>query len=122
MPNKLNNKSKKNTYSGHVINVCMSLYLTSKSGYNTLRESGLLSLPHPSTLSGIKQDLKIQPGGDPSMYQSFLKEVNYCEHDVTGHLMVDKIKLKNGIAFNVQNNEIKGFIKEQLNTKQMFET
>ena len=112
MSNQLNNKSKNNSYPGHIINVCMSLYLTSKPGYNTHRESGLLSLPHPSTISEIKQDLKIRLGGDPSIYRSFLKEVKPCKHDVIGYLMVDEIKLKNGITFNVQNNEITGFVKE----------
>ena len=35
--------------------------------------------------------------------------------------MMNDIKLKNGIAFNIQNNEITGFIREQLNKKDMFE-
>ena len=117
MLNQINNQSKSNTYSAHVINVCMSLFMTSKSGYNMLRESGLLSLPHQSTLSDIKQDMKIQPGGDPSIYLSFKKEVKLSCIDVIGHLMVGEIKLNNGIAFNVHNNEITGFVKEQLNTK-----
>ena len=99
----------------------MSLFMTSKSGYNMLRDSGLLSLPHQSTLSDIKQDMKIQPGGYPSIYLSFWKEMKLSRIDVIGHLMVDEIKLKNGIAFSVQNNEIIGFVKEQLNTKHMFE-
>ena len=85
-----------------------------------LRSSGLLSLPHQSTPSDIKQDTKIQPSGDPSIHLSFQKEVKLSQIDVIGHLMVDEIKIKNGIAFNVQNNEIAGFMKEQLNTKQMF--
>ena len=54
----------------------MSLYLTSKSGYNTLRDSGLLYIPDPSTLAIINKDLKINPGGDPSIYKPFLSEVN----------------------------------------------
>ena len=62
----------------------MSLYLTSKSGYNILRDSGLLSIPAPSTLAGIKKDHKISPGGDPSIYKSFLTEVKSCEHDFLG--------------------------------------
>ena len=99
----------------------MSLYLTNKSGYNTLRDSGLLSIPDPYILAGIKKDLKINPGGDPSIYKSFLSEVTSCKHDVVGQLMMDEIKLKHGIAFNVQNNKIKGFVVDQLNKKEMFE-
>lgn len=33
--------------------------------------------------------------------------------------MMDKIKLKSGITFNSQSNEITGLVPDQLNTKQM---
>ena len=35
--------------------------------------------------------------------------------------MMDEIKLKNGIVFNCNSNEVTGFLTEQLNTKTMFE-
>ena len=37
-----------------------------------------------------------------------------------GHLMFDELKLKNGIAYNVNTNEITGFVEEGFNTKDMF--
>ena len=104
MSNDVNNQNKSNRYSAHVVNVLVSLYLTSKSKYNTLRNLGLLSILAPSTLASIKKDIKTNPGGDPLIYKSFLSESKSCEHDIVGQLMMDEIKLRNGIAFNVHNN------------------
>ena len=35
--------------------------------------------------------------------------------------MMDEIKLKNGIMWNCKNNEVTGFVKDQLNTSKMME-
>ena len=36
---------------------------------------------------------------------------------IIGHLMLDEIKLKNGVMWNGKNNVVAGFILDQLNTK-----
>ena len=40
---------------------------------------------------------------------------------VQGHVMLDKIKLKNGLAWNYMNNEVTGFISDEMNTSEFFE-
>ena len=40
---------------------------------------------------------------------------------ITGHVMLDEIKLKNGISFNCKSKEIIRFLPDQMNTKNMFE-
>ena len=39
--------------------------------------------------------------------------------DIDGHLMMDEIKMKNGIIWYYINNEMAGFVEEDLNTKAM---
>ena len=94
----------------------VSLYLCNKKSYDNLRESGLLCLPHPNTLKNITKNLKVEPGGDPSIYLLLKEEMEFKKEDIIGHLMMDKIKLRNGIAFNYNSNEITRFLAEQLNT------
>ena len=65
--------------------------------------------------------MKVQPNGDPDIYLYSKEEQSKSKGEVTRHLMMDEIKLKNVIAFNRSNNEITGFVIDQLNTKLMFE-
>ena len=99
----------------------MSLYLKSRSAYNTTRESYVLSSPNPSTLTNINSGLKISSGRDSSISLSFQAEVKSCKYDVLGNLMINEMKINSSIAFNAQNNEMTGFIRHQFNTKVMFE-
>ena len=65
--------------------------------------------------------MKVNPGGDPSIYISMKEELISADGDIVGHLMMDEIKLNNGISFNCKSNEITGFVEQQLKTKVMFE-
>ena len=112
----LNGKKPLCRCSAHTVNISMSLYLRSKKLYEDLRESGLLCLSHPSTLKKITKNLKVKPGGDPSIYLTLKKEMESEKEKIVGHFMMDQIKLKNGIAFNCNSNEITGFLAELLNT------
>ena len=114
---KLQKKDKCCRYSPYVINVTMSLFLRNKKAYDDIRSSGLLCLPSPRKLNEISSNLKVYPGGDANVYIPFQQEIEENEKEVVGHLMMDEIKLKNGIAFNCKSNEITGFVTEQLNTK-----
>ena len=40
---------------------------------------------------------------------------------IRGHLMMDEIKLKNGIMWNCMNNEVTGFVEEDLKTNALLE-
>ena len=118
MYHQLNGKKTLCRFSAHTVDISISIYLYSKKSYN-LRESGLLCLPHTSTLKKITNNLKVKPGGDLNNYLPLKVEMELKKEEIIGHLMMDKIKLKNGIAFNCNSNDITGFLTEQLNTKKI---
>ena len=116
-----NDKSKRQRYSSHMINLSLVLYLRNKSSYDTIRSSGFMNLPHPNTVKKITKAMKIQPGYDPSAYLTMKEIMRKSGKKYKGHIMLDEIKLKNGLAWNCMNNEITGFISEDLNTTKLFE-
>ena len=113
-------ENKKASYLSHNINVTMSLYLRSKKSYDDVCASVIVCLTHPNTLKIIK-DINIQPCGDPNIYLLLKDEISMLNEELIGHVMMDKIKLKNGVAFNCNNNEVAGFVVGQLNTNMVFE-
>ena len=116
-----NEKSKRCRYSPHIINLSLSLYLQNKTSYDHIRRSGIVNLPHPNTLKSITKEMKYLPGYDPNVYFSMKTQMAGIKGPLVGHLMVDEIKLKNGLAWNCMNNEVTGFICDQINTNHMFE-
>ena len=92
--------------SAHTINMAMSLFLTHKKLYDHLRDSILLSLPHPIMLNNLSNDMKVLLGGDPSIYLIMKDEIEKLDNDIIGHIMMDEIKLKNGISYNCNNKEV----------------
>ena len=42
--------------------------------------------------------------------------------DIDSHLVMGEIRLKNGIVLNCMNNEVTGFVEDDLNTKTMMES
>ena len=125
MGTKLKIGAKQCRFSPHVINTAMSLYLRNRKSYDELRHSGLLCLPDPRHLRRIGGDLKIAEGGDPMIYSMFQEEVQVRKRDnineIVGHLMLDEVKLKNGIAYNCNSNEVTGFIPEHMDTKNVYQ-
>ena len=121
MKNKLDGKHGSNRFSAHTINIALSLFLRSKRGYEDLRASGLICLPSPQALSKRASKCKVQSGGDPSIYLMLKDEISASPDDIVGHIMMDEIKLKNGISFNCKSKEIVGFIPEEMDTKNMLE-
>ena len=109
-------------YSAHTVNIALSLFLRNKRGYDDLRSSGLLCLPSPQILSRKASKLKVRPGGDPSIYLSLQDEISESNDDIIGHVMMDEIKLKNGITYNCKSKEIVSFLPEEMNTKNMLES
>ena len=115
-----NDKSKTTRYSSHIINLSVTLFLRNRSSYNAMRESGMIKLPHQNTIHKITSEMKILPGYDPNLYFTFKDQLK-SESNVMGHLMLDEIKLKNGLAWNCMNNEVTGYIEEEINTTHLFE-
>ena len=113
----INGNESQTRYSSHAINLSMSLFLKNKSMYDELRDKKLMSLPSPRMLYKKQSILKPSPGVDPSSME-FMKDLRQrSTGSIIGHLMMDEIKLKNGIMWNCKNNEVTGFIHDELNMK-----
>lgn len=69
----------------------------------------------------ITSQFKILPGYDPNVMYILKDQLHNLIDTIRGHLMMDKIKLKNGIMWNCMNNEITGFLEEDLNTNESLE-
>ena len=80
-----------------------------------------MALPHLSTLKIISLVMKFDPGFDPRIYQTIKHCVIQSTDNVEGHLMLDEIILKIGLAWNCINNEVTGCIYNELNTPKMLE-
>lgn len=53
----------------------MALFLKSSSAYNFLRKYGVLLLPNPSLLKGIKNDLRCRNRGDGNINDNLLNDM-----------------------------------------------
>ena len=115
-----NNKLMNTRYSSHIINLSVTLFLRSRSIYQAMGDSSVLKLPHPNTINKITREMKIYPGYNPSVYFT-IKDQLTSDSNVMGHIMLDEIKLKNGLAWNCTNNEVTCFISDEINTTIMFE-
>ena len=125
MGKKLARQDSQCRYSPHVINTAMSLFLRNRNSYDELRNSGLLALPCPRVLRSLGKELKVGEGGDPLIYSMFKEEIQQRKgdnlDDIVGHLMLDEVKLKNGISYNCNSNEVTGFLPKRLDTKNVYQ-
>ena len=80
-----------------------------------------MCMSHPSTLKHNNKVLKIYPGGDPNRYLLCMYKVKISMVQVIGRIMMDEIKLINGILYNPSNNEVTGFVTKQLNTTNLLQ-
>ena len=91
--------------------------MKNKAIYKELRETNYMSLPSPDILYKKQPLLRPSPGVDPRTMH-FIKDLKQrTKGKIKGHVMMDEIKLKNGIMWNCMNNVITGYIEEDLNTK-----
>ena len=65
--------------------------------------------------------MKVHLEGDPNIYLPFKEAIEKSDVEVVGHLMMDEITLKIGIAYNISSGEVIGFVTEQLNTSKLLE-
>lgn len=71
----------------------------------------------PSHLKKITAQFKINPGLDPNVMYILKDQLAHSPQTVSGHLMMDDMKLKNGIIWNCKNNEVTKFVEGDLKTK-----
>ena len=84
-----------------------------------MRNQNAAMLPHENVLKRKLSLLKTKEGIDPKSIL-LLKYWKECKNvDMKGHLMMDEIKLKNGIMWNSMNGVVTGFISDDLNMKNL---
>ena len=115
----LNGRSKQSRYSSHILNVSLAMYMRSKGSYNDLRKSCAIKLPCANTVQNLTQSFKVREGFDRNVNFLLDLEKGKNGNTVKGHLMMDEIKLKNGVLWNCSNNTVTGFVMEELNTTNM---
>ena len=122
---KLKHRGHQCRFSPHIIDTARSLYLRDRKCYDELKASGSLCLPDPRHLRRISGVLKVGKVEDPMIYSLFQEEVQERNDvdigNIIGHLMLDEVKLKNGIAFNYNSNEVTGFLPEHMNTLNVYQ-
>ena len=125
MRTKLQNGERRCRFLPHIINTAMSLFLRNRKSYDMLRLYGLLCLPDPRYLRKNSGQLKVKEGGDPLLYSMFQEEVQDRKQNninkIIGRLILDEIKLKNGIAYNCNSNEVTGFIPQHIDTNNVYQ-
>ena len=63
--NQLKNHSNLSTYASKTINVALSIYTRTKSGYDDLKKHNVICLPSKRTLEKYLSDLRPKEGMDP---------------------------------------------------------
>ena len=76
-----------------------------------------MSLPSPNILYKKKSVLKPSPRVDPYSMQFMTNLHKRRMTVIMGHLMIDEIKLKNGIMWNCMNNIVTVYIDDEFKTK-----
>ena len=80
-----------------------------------------MQLPSAMTLNKLIKPFKVTEGYDPNV--NFLLNLEQLKNGepIRGHLMMDEIKLKNGVLWNCNDNTVTGFDVEELNTSNMLQ-
>ena len=96
-----------------LIKWCLNLKLLSGSAYNALRTSGFVKLPSERTLRDYLHYFSSKPGFQDEVHGQLLKEANLndlpLEHRCV-FLMLDELKIKEGLVYDKHNGSIIGFI------------
>ena len=95
----LNGNQKQYRYSPHIINIAVSIFMTCKSYHEKVRHSRLLILPSTKIMHEIVRPFKVKEGFGPSVYtlcpnRTVIGGKSVDSDSMSGHLMMDKIKLK----------------------------
>ena len=116
MSRNLKKRSKQNRYSSEITNIAISLYSRTKCGYDDLKKEMPVALPSSRNIEQCLEPLRFKDGPQP-ISLAMLHEFNQnTQGKILGHLMMDEIKLKNGIMWNCKNNSVTDYIPDQLDT------
>ena len=66
--------------------------------------------------------MKLHLEGDQNIYLPFKEAIEKSNVEVVGHLIMDEITLKIGIAYNISSGEVIGFVIEQFDTSKLLES
>ena len=95
-----------------IIKWCLNLKLMSSCTYHALRSSGFLKLPSERTLRDYTHYFQNKPGFQDEVNQQLLEEVEKlnlpAERKYVG-LLIDEMKVKEGLVYNKLSGEIVGF-------------
>ncbi len=96
-----------------MIKRCLNLKLLSTSAYHALRTSGFLVLPSERTLRDYTNYFTNRPGFMNEVDDQLLGEISptlpSCRRYVA--LLIDEMKVKEGLVFNKHTGEVIGFTK-----------
>ncbi|XP_022107675.1 uncharacterized protein LOC110988468 [Acanthaster planci] len=104
-------KGKQMRWHPAIIRWCIALHSKSSSGYNILRQTGFMKLPHPSTLYAYTHFAEPTTGFNAAMLQRIVDETKCCpEHERNVSMLFDEMKVKSGLCFSVRSGRVVGFI------------
>ena len=93
-----------------MIRWCISIYLKSPGAYEQLRNSGFLKFPHKKTLLQYTNYTEPKCGINIDVIKNLLKEIDsYSDLQQNVGLIFDEIKIKSGLVYSRQTNQIVGF-------------
>lgn len=94
-----------------IIKWCLNLKLLSSSAYHALRSSGFLKLPSERTLRDYTHYFDNRPGFQDEIDQQLINEIpeSLSESKRYVALLIDEMKVKEGLVFNKHTGEIIGF-------------
>ena len=95
-----------------LIKWCLNLKLLSNSAYNALRTTGFLTLPSERTLRDYIHYFSNNAGFQNEVHQQLLEELNLLRLPETKKyvsLIIDEMKIKDGLVYNKQCGKVIGF-------------
>ena len=98
-------------YSPQVLQVALSLWLRSSTGYEEFKASGLKIMPLALLLKQMKAKMMYDDGNAPIVYGWLADEISlgkWTDSDRIGHLIVDEMKLRSNLYWNCKSHKMIG--------------
>ena len=96
-----------------LIKWCLNLKLLSSSAYSAMRTSGFLTLPSERTLQDYVHHFKDKPGFQKEVHELLLQEMKLETNPEKRRyvcLILDEMKIKEGLVYNKYSGEMIGFM------------
>jgi hypothetical protein len=81
-----------------IIQQCLTLWNRSPQAYKSLRDSGMLILPHPKLLQKYKNVIKQKPGLNSEMFEWMDVEANRNNADRNGGVIFDEMSVQQDLS------------------------